>query len=71
MTNQYRLDKLKPARVQDTGYRYYSQKQLDHFWGLKHENQLIDMLTNSEIDKIVVLRKYEMKKIKKGGENRC
>ena len=106
--------KLKPARVEDTGYRYYSQKQLDHFLGLKHEdqlnrktigycrvsshkqkddlerqienvktymyakgyqfeiitdigsginynkkglNQLIDMITNSEVDKIVVLYK--------------
>ena len=23
--------KLKPVRVEDTGYRYYSQEQLDHF----------------------------------------
>lgn len=27
--------KLKPARVEDTGYRYYSQEQLNHFLGLK------------------------------------
>lgn len=106
--------KLKPARVEDTGYRYYSQEQLNHFLGLKPEkqinkkivgycrvsshkqkddlerqienvktymyakgyqfdiitdigsginynkkglNQLIDMITNSEVEKIVVLYK--------------
>ncbi len=106
--------KLKPARVEDTGYRYYSQEQLNHFLGLKNMqseskkiigycrvssqkqkedlerqienvktymytkgyqfeiitdigsginynkkglNQLIDMITNSEVDKIVVLYK--------------
>ena len=26
---------LKPARIEDTGYRYYSQEQLNHFLGLK------------------------------------
>ena len=106
--------KLKPVRVEDTGYRYYSQEQLNHFLGLKLEkqinkkiigycrvsshkqkddlerqienvktymyakgyqfeiitdigsginynkkglNQLIDMVTNSEVEKIVVLYK--------------
>ena len=106
--------KLKPARVEDTGYRYYSQEQLNRFLGIKsieatnkkvigycrvssHKqkgdlerqienvktymyakgyqfeiisdigsginynkkglNQLIDMITNSEVDKIVVFYK--------------
>lgn len=106
--------KLKPARVEDTGYRYYSQEQLNNFFGLKNMetknkkvigycrvsshkqkddlerqienvktymyakgyqfeiitdigsginynkkglNQLIDMITNSEVEKIVVLYK--------------
>ena len=106
--------KLKPVRVEDTGYRYYSQEQLNHFLGLKSEkqinkkiigycrvsshkqkddlerqienvktymyakgyqfeiitdigsginynkkglNQIIDMVTNSEVEKIVVLYK--------------
>ena len=106
--------KLKPVRVEDTGYRYYSQEQLNHFLGIKsieatnkkvigycrvssHKqkddlerqienvktymyakgyqfeiitdigsginynkkglNQLIDMITNSEVNKIVVLYK--------------
>ena len=106
--------KLKPVRVEDTGYRYYSQEQLKHFLGLKLEkqinkkiigycrvsshkqkddlerqienvktymyakgyqfeiitdigsginynkkglNQIIDMVTNSEVEKIVVLYK--------------
>ena len=26
--------KLKPVRVEDTGYRYYSQEQLNHFLSL-------------------------------------
>jgi predicted site-specific integrase-resolvase len=26
---------LKSARVESTGYRYYSQEQLNHFWGIK------------------------------------
>lgn len=106
--------KLKPARVESTGYRYYSQEQLNQFLGLKNMesknkkvigycrvsshkqkddlerqidnvktymyangyqfeiitdigsginynkkglNQLIDMVTNSEVEKIVVLYK--------------
>ena len=105
---------MKPVRVEDTGYRYYSQEQLNHFLGLKLEkqinkkiigycrvsshkqkddlerqienvktymyakgyqfeiitdigsginynkkglNQIIDMVTNSEVEKIVVLYK--------------
>lgn len=28
--------KLKPARVEDTAYRYYSQEQLNHLLGLKN-----------------------------------
>ena len=31
--------KLKPARVEQSGYRYYSQEQLNHFLGLKQEHQ--------------------------------
>ena len=31
--------KLKPARVEQSGYRYYSQEQLNHFLGLQQENQ--------------------------------
>ena len=31
--------KLKPARVEQSGYRYYSQEQLNHCLGLKQENQ--------------------------------
>ena len=106
--------KLKPVTAEDTGYRYYSQEQLNHFLGLKLEkqinkkiigycrvsshkqkddlerqienvktymyakgyqfeiitdigsginynkkglNQIIDMVTNSEVEKIVVLYK--------------
>ena len=30
---------LKPARVEKSGYRYYSQEQLNHFLGLKPEKQ--------------------------------
>ena len=30
---------LKPARVEESGYRYYSQEQLNHFFGLKPESQ--------------------------------
>lgn len=105
---------LKPHHVSESGYRYYSQEQLNHFLGLKQEvqlnkktigycrvsshkqkddlerqidnvktymyakgysfeiisdigsgvnynkkglNQLVDMVTNSEVDKIVVLYK--------------
>lgn len=105
---------LKPARVEKSGYRYYSQEQLNHFLGLKPEkqslkkivgycrvssrkqkedlkrqiehvkmymyakgyqfeiitdigsginyhnkglNQILDMVTNSEVEKIVVLDK--------------
>ena len=33
--------KLKPVRVEDTGYRYYSQEQFNHFFGLKSEKQII------------------------------
>ena len=31
---------LKPIRVEQNGYRYYSQEQLNHFLGLKQENNL-------------------------------
>ncbi len=105
---------LKPHHVSESGYRYYSQEQLNHFLGLKQEvqlnkktigycrvssnkqkddlerqienvktymyakgyqfeiisdigseinynkkglNELIDMVTNSEVEKIVVLHK--------------
>ena len=27
---------LKPAQVAESGYRYYSQEQLNHFLGLKN-----------------------------------
>ena len=114
LRNWDKSGKLKPVRVEDTGYRYYSQEQLNHFLGLKniepkskkvigycrvssHKqkddlerqidnvktymyakgyqfeiitdigsginyskkglNQIIDMVTNSEVEKIVVLYK--------------
>lgn len=114
LRNWDKTGKLKPCRVETTGYRYYSQEQLNHFLGLKpntqlnkktigycrvssHKqkddldrqienvktymftkgysfeiitdigsginynkkglNQLIDMVTNSEVDKIIVLYK--------------
>ena len=31
LRNWYKNGKLKPVRVEDTGYRYYSQEQLDRF----------------------------------------
>ena len=31
---------LKPHHVSESGYRYYSQEQLNHFLGLKQEVQL-------------------------------
>lgn len=31
---------LKPIRVEQNGYRYYLQEQLNHFFGLKQENNL-------------------------------
>jgi predicted site-specific integrase-resolvase len=31
---------LKPIRVEQCGYRYYSQEQFNHFLGLKQENNL-------------------------------
>ena len=31
--------KLKPARIEQSGYRYYSQEQLDAFLGLQQEHQ--------------------------------
>ena len=40
--------KLKQVRVEDSGYRYYSQEQLNHF---------INMITDSEVEKVVVLYK--------------
>lgn len=38
--NWGKAGKLKPIRVEETGYRYYSQEQLNHFLGLKPEIQL-------------------------------
>lgn len=35
LRNWDKSGKLKPARIEDTGYRYYSQEQLNHFLGLK------------------------------------
>lgn len=114
LRNWDKAGRLKPVRVESTGYRYYSQEQLNHFLGLKQEiqlnrkvigycrvssnkqkddlerqienvktymiargysfeiitdigsginynkkglNQLIDMITNSEVEKIVILYK--------------
>lgn len=114
LRNWDKEDILKPHHIANSGYRYYSQEQLNHFLGLKSEvqlnkktigycrvsshkqkddlerqidnvktymfakgysfeiitdigsginynkkglNQLIDMITNSEVDKIVVLYK--------------
>lgn len=114
LRNWDKVGTLKPVRVESTGYRYYSQEQLNHFLGIKgietktkkvigycrvssHKqkddlarqienvktymiakgyqfdiitdigsginynkkglNQLIDMITNSEIEKIVILYK--------------
>ncbi|UWD48532.1 IS607 family transposase [Clostridioides difficile] len=111
---------LKPHHITESGYRYYSQEQLNHFLGLKQDNksnkktigycrvssnkqkddlqrqvdnvktymfakgyqfeiitdigsginynkkglnQLIDMITNSEVDKIVVLYKDRLIRI--------
>ena len=31
---------LKSIRVEQNGYRYYSQEQLNHFLGLKQQNNL-------------------------------
>ena len=39
MRNWDKEGKLKPARVEQSGYRYYSQEQLNHFLGLQQENQ--------------------------------
>ncbi|WP_302967353.1 IS607 family transposase [Intestinibacter bartlettii] len=117
LRNWDKSGKLKPARIEDTGYRYYSQEQLNHFLGLKDIktknkkiigycrvssnkqkddlerqidnvktymyakgyqfeiisdigsginynkkglNQLIDMITNYEVEKIVVLYKDKL-----------
>ena len=113
LRNWDKLGILKPVRVEATGYRYYSQEQLNKFLGLKQKsitkkvigycrvsshkqkddlirqidnvktymiakgyqfdiitdigsginynkkglNQLIDMVTNSEVEKIVILYK--------------
>ncbi len=52
-----KIGTLKPSHVTEGGTRYYSQKQLNHFLGLKGLNQLIDMITNSEVAKVVILYK--------------
>ena len=39
LRNWDKAGKLKPARVEESGYRYYSQEQLNHFLGLKPEQQ--------------------------------
>ncbi|SHH12438.1 IS607 family transposase [Clostridium grantii] len=114
LRNWDKVGTLKPVRVESTGYRYYSQEQLNHFLGIKgikaktkkvigycrvssHKqkddlarqienvktymiakgyqfdvitdigsginynkeglNQLIDMITNSEVEKVVILYK--------------
>lgn len=114
LRNWDKVGTLKPIRVEQNGCRYYSQEQLNHFLGLKQENnlnkkvigycrvsshkqkddlerqidnvktymyakgyqfevisdigsginynkkglnQLIDMITNSEVEKIVILHK--------------
>ena len=33
---------LKPHHVLESGYRYYSQKQLNHFFGLKNDKEQLN-----------------------------
>ena len=40
LRNSDKNGNLKPVRVEETGYRYYSQEQLNHFLGLKSEKQI-------------------------------
>jgi DNA-binding transcriptional MerR regulator len=40
LRNWDKTGRLKPARVESTGYRYYSQERLNHFLGIKGEKQL-------------------------------
>ena len=40
LRNWDKIGTLKPVRVEQNGYRYYSQEQLNHFLGLKQENNL-------------------------------
>jgi len=37
LRNWDKTGKLKPVRVEPTGYKYYSQEQLNQFLGLKQE----------------------------------
>lgn len=37
LRNWHKTGKLKPVRVESTGYRYYSQEQFNQFLGLKQE----------------------------------
>ena len=62
LRNWDKNDSLKPHHVKPGGTRYYSQEQLNHFLGLKQNKQLIDKITNPEVDRIVVL--YNIFKIK-------
>ena len=39
LRNWEKEGKLKPARIEQSGYRYYSQEQLDDFLGLQQEEQ--------------------------------
>ncbi len=40
LRNWDKVGTLKPIRVEQNGYRYYSQEQLNRFLGLKQENNL-------------------------------
>ncbi|AWI03437.1 IS607 family transposase [Clostridium drakei] len=40
LRNWDKVGTLKSIRVEQNGYRYYSQEQLNHFLGLKQENNL-------------------------------
>ncbi len=40
LRNWDRYGTLKPHHITESGYRYYSQEQLNHFLGLKQEKQL-------------------------------
>ena len=40
LRNWDKSGKLKPAKVNDNGYRYYSQDQMNRYFGLKPENEI-------------------------------
>jgi len=38
---------LKPNHVTESGYRYYSQEQINHFFGLKNSKEQQNIKSNS------------------------